>query len=601
MIDAAIGFAVWLGCAGVSAWALRAAGFRFMGRVEEFATSSALGLGAGATAILGIGSFGLSRPVFAVSAAVLAVVGIPALALRLRRPGGPGLDRLDGFERTVAVFVAIAAGLSLAAALAPATGQDELCYHLMQPKNYVRDGRIHEVPYATSALWPYLMEMWFTLGVLLRGAELGKFFHWAAYATTGFSIYGYVRRYASLRAAFFSAAVFWLTPAAFLQASFAYVDDALALFAFAAFAAWCAYDESGDKRWAVLAGLFAGFAASTKLLGLFVCLLLAAAFVWSAFRRGAKALAAGGWAALAAVLAGGVWYVRSWRLRGNPVFPFYPEFFGGNGWHDPTYVDAHGRPGLFGFPLALWDLTMRPDWFGGEHIGPMYLILVTLALFLGAPSYARRALAFAAGYFALWYAVDPNVRFAFPALALAAAACGPVIDELVSNGWARRVFTAAFGAVFAIEAAFAWYHFWDEAALLATGKKQEYLLKNERSYGAAAAIDAVLAQGDKILSTGEARGYYFNHPFTLEGDFSQFTGYGVRLEPAAVADFLAEREFTHVLSSSLEPERVEGASRVSNLLRAGDARFTKELQVRSSGVDYVLYRIEASGSGRKAK
>ena len=293
-----------------------------------------------------------------------------------------------------------------AGALAPAIGQDELCYHLMQPKNYVRAGAVYEVPFSSNSLWPYLMHMLFTLGLLLEGDSLAKLFHFSTYVGTALGVYAFLRREADAKTAVYGLAGYSLIPTAFIQASFAYVDNALAFYIF--LAAYSLYYFFKDQRfiWIALAGIFAGFAASVKMIGLFILPMFAAyaVLLFIKNKRPRRCLAGLTVFFLAFITCGGLWYVRAWALRGNPVYPFYPDFFGGHGWKDTTYLFHGGKRGLVEFLFFPWNLTFRPQLFGGEQVGIIFLATLPLLIFTRPwPSWLRHVLFLGVAYAALCF------------------------------------------------------------------------------------------------------------------------------------------------------------------------------------------------------
>lgn len=561
---------------------------------EALVFSTALGFGLLAYLVFGLGSLGLLK-----SWVFVWVIGVIfALTCRDWSSVFPGVFVLpsSNLRKMIGFFCVLAAIFSLMGALAPATGQDELCYHLMQPANYVRAGRIYEVPFSTNSLWPYLMEMLFTLGILLNGAELAKFFHFAMYLVAGGAIYCFVKRFGRPKDAFWGLVIYSLTPATFIQSAFAYVDNALAAYLFLCAYALCLYSQSKKEHWVILAGALAGFAISTKLIGVFI-LPIAVVFFLRNFKMSAI-LKFGA----AFLVCGSAWYLRAAILRGNPIFPFYPQFFGGHGWNDQTYVDAHGRGmGWLSFLTLPWDTTLYPDWFGGEHIGPLYLMLLPLLIFQRPWQRSTKyALGFAMGYAVLWFKVDPNIRFFFPALAFLSAALAPAPEQLMGenkSGW-KIFYSLIFVAIFGFLSSLAVYHFRQEARLFFSGSKDAYLMVRERSYNVAKIINQKLTRNDRILSTGEARGYYFQTPFVLEGDFNDFTHYGERFASAReVVDFLKQNHFTHVLSSTLEldAQKKPQGLRAQNLIQDAGIKadyFKEELVISVGSVRYVLYKIK---------
>ena len=103
---------------------------------------------------------------------------------------------------------------------------------------------------------------------------------------------------------------------------------------------------------------------------------------------------------------------------------------------------------------------------------------------------------------------------------------------------------------------------------------------------------------DRIISIGEVRGYYFNTPFTIEGEVNRFTDYGSKLVSAdEVAGFLKQEGFTHVLYFDRIPfpEDKSGRNlRLPFLLKRGHewrGHFKEVSVVRLGDARYVLYKI----------
>jgi hypothetical protein len=230
-----------------------------------------------------------------------------------------------------------------------------------------------------------------------------------------------------------------------------------------------------------------------------------------------------------------------------------------------------------------------------------YLGLLPLAFFFPKTPAAWFAGALALGYTAVWFFVDQNVRFYFPALALWSVAAGTVVFGFLDKGnvfW-KRAATVLFLCFLGLQGlVFAVHHFRDEAALFfGRVNADRYVSAREASYEAAKQINRHLKGSDHILSTGEIKGYYFNNPFTLEGDFSRFTRYGEKhSEPSGVVDYLKGKGFTHVLTSSKEgsEEALGPFWRVQKILHdpgLNEKFFQQQLIVKSKGVRYVLYGI----------
>jgi hypothetical protein len=309
------------------------------------------------------------------------------------------LRSLGGVELACAGFVLVASVLSLALALCPPSSgdYDALVYHLSVPWQYVRAGRVLELPYDHHSYFPLGLQMQF--GAVLSwfgqdlsspnpagGAVAARILHWAALPVSALLLVAFGARVLEDRRAGWLAAVLWCAlPVALHEASTTYVDLGLCAVVLAAFhcAARAAQslqstpaEAARAGRWLVWAGAFAGAILNSKYLG---ALYVVALFVWIwgapilSRRRGAalqevafprKASLIG--AALALLVGGGV-YVRNVAWTGSPVFPFAYEIFGGRGWDACQARDYAADQKNFGFgrspvdfALLPWRLSMSP-------------------------------------------------------------------------------------------------------------------------------------------------------------------------------------------------------------------------------------------------
>ncbi len=605
---------VLISVTGLAQIAFKLAHIPFKNSFERLIFACSLGLGGLSYLVFAIGSMGiLERRTWIIAFIIIGTLMLkPVLNAIISMPLGwlkeiRGLG-IAGIVLSIAIITAIFFGFI--GALAPAIGQDELCYHLAQPKNYIREGQIYEVPYSVNALWPYMMHMLFTLGLILKGAALAKLFHFTTYVLAGLSIGAFVNRYSNFKTAFVAAGVYWLIPGTFVQSSFAYVDNALALYCFLAVFAMSVYlSDTKQKSWAFITGLCAGFAISIKLIGIFILPALVALIIYTYFQKETKnncnkKLYVGSLIFLTGLfIAGSLWYIRSWVLRGNPVYPFYPHLFGNNGWIDPSYINVHGRnQNLLGFLSLLWDMTLHADWFGGEQIGPMYLMFLPLILFFRPlPKYVRTTLLALLVYTIFWFIVDANIRFFYAGLALCAIPTGYVITNLLQTPSKMVNRLASYSLILSclVSMGFGAHHYQDEVRLLFERNRTAYLNHHDRSYAAATKINAALDRDAWILSVDEVRIYYFDSRITLEGDFNSMTQYGnMQMNPNQIIDYLKKIGFTHVLTASKtsmqNSMKPEWSGRIQSIIHQSvrvDARIKLTLEVSSAGVNYSLYEL----------
>jgi hypothetical protein len=368
-------------------------------------------------------------------------------------PAQTGAGLVAAPDAAVTLTVALAPAAALA--LYPPIGFDAILYHLPFAKAFAATGHLPFLPALRFPVFPQLNEMLFALGLLLDGdLSTQLLMVLATLLTAGLLVaWGRSAFGAETGVGWLAAAVLAGNPLVIYLAGNAYVDAGLALWVTAAL--FClhrfrrsaprghlarpdapdsgagalppAADRDGAGAWAILAGAFAGGAAAGKYLGLFFVVAIAAIVAWTDRRRAV-------WFTAAAVAVMAPWYGRIVYYTHNPLFPYFPRWFGSSPW-DPLLFRPVFSPGAWAAGLGPRLLTfVRLPWslsFGWRSAGavaplsPVYLA----ALPLLAVGFARRArirrLLLLGGAFALatlWLPREPRYIVAvLPAVSLATA------------------------------------------------------------------------------------------------------------------------------------------------------------------------------------
>ncbi|MCJ7738523.1 MAG: hypothetical protein MUQ10_14630, partial [Anaerolineae bacterium] len=145
----------------------------------QLALSAGLGLGIISIGMLFLGLIGMLSRLVAWGGVLLLCMllwrRMLAVVSLLRSVGFPRAE--NGYQWCILVFSCASLLMTLVTALAPPTGWDTLVYHLTGPRLFVEAGRIvHSVdlPYLG---FPQLMEMQYTLGLLLVGESVAPLLH----------------------------------------------------------------------------------------------------------------------------------------------------------------------------------------------------------------------------------------------------------------------------------------------------------------------------------------------------------------------------------------------------------------------------------------
>ncbi|MBI4249014.1 MAG: hypothetical protein HY611_05880, partial [Elusimicrobia bacterium] len=398
-----LGLTLWTLCQGVWIFlALWGAG-RFIldfapAEKRDFCGSQALafslGLALTAHLLFLLGLLQRLRPAFAWGLLILQTLAAWRGLWSLRRrapPETPGPRApVDWLLASLMAFCLWAAWHALAGALAPPSDWDSLAYHLPIAKAVAKTGALASMPWMLHSRWPSAMELLYAWTMLLGDHRLSQILHAACGLAAAWLLWAAAgeietrrekpRPAEGLRKARWCAAALFLTlPVFTLYAPTAHNDLGLSLMVLSSlFCQWKVWSEprTEDYFWPALAGCFAGFAASIKYHGLFWA---AASLAAIPLRRWPVFLCAFGAAACP-------WYLRSWILTGNPVWPFAYRWFGGPDWSPAAAAAFRNASQLYWNPgdAAAWLASLFTD-FGPPFYSGFFALPAALMLVFGGP------------------------------------------------------------------------------------------------------------------------------------------------------------------------------------------------------------------------
>lgn len=486
---------------------------------EDFVFSTGTGLGIIAYIVYALGSFGFLYPGCIGAALIIcAFLASRHFFCLIKRFKWSEVAKfwleLGIFEKFLLSVTAAISVICLAGALAPEIGNDALSYHIYHPKIFIQNHRIGYIPYTRESLWPYLTEMLYTIGLLFKSAGMAKMFHYFFGILTAISVYSYTARFFTKKAGLLAAALFYSAPGIFMQSVYAYVDLSLCFYSFSALYLMMAWDEKKDAGLLILSGIFTGFALSVKILGGFAFIALSGLMVFIIAKdriRPATGLKHLFIFSLSAFLVSCVWYIRSWVILGNPIYPFLPNIFKSGMASTSQYFGVYGyRTGIMGLLMLPWDMVMHINSIGSEQIGVISLAFLPFVFFLPFKKRAiQLTLVFLLIYLASWIYIN-NVRFVFTYFA--------ILYILISVGFNAaakryRFFIAQLllcGCVL-FNLSLCIYHNLDALKLtLNFMSREEYLCKKERTYPIAKFINENIPLNSRLIVAGEPRFYYFD-------------------------------------------------------------------------------------------
>jgi len=370
---------LWLFSAGGFGWIAWKA-FRLNAKNSLTAvTCVALGLGSMSLGILGLGLAGWMNQVWAIGILVAGdLIAISAVYPRAKKWNvAEWFGEAANWGWLWIAPAAVAGVVAMGACFPPGilwgdepNGYDVVEYHLQVPREWYEAGRISALHHNVFSYFPFNVEMHYMLAMYLHGGfwgpwagmYLAQMMHaafcaatvWAVYALAGGGPRGIV-----------AGALMATVPWTGLLGAVAYNEGGTLLFGILAIG-WAIRADSWREF--ALAGLFAGFAAGTKLS---IAPLILVAVPVVVFVSRPKYW--GGCCAYAfvAILVLSPWLIRDWKWSGNLVFPEAMSVLGQDHfsgvqverwreayWPDPKYRSAIGRT------EGLWSEVIADSRFG---------------------------------------------------------------------------------------------------------------------------------------------------------------------------------------------------------------------------------------------
>ena len=511
------------------------------------------------------------------------------------------------------------------AALAPPAGgdYDGLAEHLAHAKVYARTGSYAPLWYDHHSHFPALTQMLFTLGMLLHGPGLAKLFHWAFGVIALGATYVIGERFVRAGSGKWAALTFASTPIIGWLMQVGYVDLTATAYGLLAVLAFLSWRQGSSTRALALSGLMVGGMMGAKMQGiaLFGVLLVGAAVTVLVRRAGARRLlkAVGVLALLGAVVAA-PWYVKTWVLTGNPVYPFAYSVFGGKYWGEgearaysyeqktfgvgdlpsgEEYARLTGVHRMFIGPrsprnllLAPWNITFNPvpfsvRWREGQAallpvlllmwIGPMYFcgLVGLLGLHVydsltrsGGRSPELGTLLWLFLPLWVWWLMSMQLtRYLIPSLVLLAPAVGYVWRRL-EGGIARAI--PALWMACAL-AAVSYLAMSPLAVALGVVPQERYLRSACAVYEPSVLLNRIVPPEGKVILYGEPRGFYLDCDY-LWGDpgHHRLIPYDELQTPEALVGYLRRMRVTHALINLPQTGGANAGPPVSLLYQAVD-------------------------------
>jgi hypothetical protein len=470
---------------------------------------------------------------------------------------------MSGGEKIILCILAFMLLFNFILTLAPPTTRDALTQHLALPKLFVRHHGIYNIPFAEASFNPLQVDMLYTLVLLLGAEECASLLHFTFSLLTGALIYFLLLKSVPRWLALIGPLLFLSTPLVINLSSKAYVDLGLAFYAFAAI--YALLQKEGKTNWTNISAIFVGLAAATKYNGFLVLLLLWLWFLLEVQEENRSSILRGAAKYLLIALAvSSPWLLRNFFYTGNPLFPFFASWFGGDlPMEQEAYAPLARRALLYGegwenfltIPIRIFFQGQDgiPRYFDGV-LNPIFLLLSPLALAGARLDWRVRMAGFVILYILLsLFLVDMRARYILPALAPLAVLSVLGLVTLRSfpwgKAWVASVLTLLLLNFFYLQ------DFLRRAdlALYLQGKesKEEYLSRTLGDYDLWRYANRHLPEDAKVMMyfLGN-RGYYCDRDYMYE---SYYSGKGLKRvlsrSPSAerLVEYFRELRITHIV------------------------------------------------------
>lgn len=349
--------------------------------------------------------------------------------------GQPPIRRLHLLA--LMVPAAIYGTVYLVHTLAPETRSDAMGYHLGLVQRYYRANGFEPVTTNIYAQISQGAEMLYLFAYAIGRESAAKIVHFSFLVATVGAILCLARRLQCGLAGVFAAVVCFTCPVVIPDATAAYNDCALAFSLLMVFYVTALWWHDPRHEWLALLGLLIGFSFAIKYTGVVSVSAAIVAGVAALHRTKdwRQALHGLGLAAVAAAAIGLPWLVKSAVYTGNPLAPFFNEWFR-NPFFSIEWESAY-RFAMRSYqegPFDRWDQLLRAPFelvFGERYSGSLgWMLLLSPMAILALRLPFGRALLGASLLCALPWLSNAGARFLIPSMVFGALALGLALGSL---------------------------------------------------------------------------------------------------------------------------------------------------------------------------
>lgn len=457
-------------------------------------------------------------------------------------------------------------------ALAPPSFYDTQVLYLGFPNRYAIAGGFEALWHNYHSFVPQNPEMLYTQLVLLTGSTLpAQLANMLFGILAALAVFSLGRRFLSRSHSLLAALLFFTLPGFWTLSIITKDDMVIAFLQLVALDFALEWSQSKKNGALLISALSAGLAAGCKysalyfVLALFIALGLGGLWDKMKFSHLIKALI------VFSLLSGAVaspWYLRTFVLTGNPVYPAMSGFFGKASFQGDSYShDVQTVASLQEAALLPWTVTMNSQHFGyfGE-VGILFLAFAPFLFLVKRPRELNWLLIFLAFFILFWGFTFIRMRLLFSGLAILVLGVVYALHQLgeISISF-RRLAGTLLALTIVSNALFSFAYIENlhsplTAVFGSEYARAEWFDENVSHRSMAEYVNRRLdPEKDKLLLVGETRMNYWNIPFVSDTAYDRahlaavLTGTQGAMEKTKV--ILRKEGFTFIVLNETEMNR----------------------------------------------
>ncbi len=465
--------------------------------------------------------------------------------------------------------------LILGRSLASPTSWDELTYQLTVPAKWIQNGRICFIPDIPYSGFPSAASINFYLMLILGGTAAPRIFILSLWGLSMLSLQSLLKPGLTRPASVILTLSFGICSAVLISAGSAYVElFILANFAAILLTARQNFMKTPTLLMLILTGFFAGIAASVKLTGLIIG---ASLILFMQLKNAKPAVFLKIILVFTAtfIIISSAFYIRPYLETGNPMYPYFQNFFSDNPaslemsrYHHAIGSLKYGTDGIYGFfsaPILLcFSSNLFDGSFGWQFSFILLLSVVSLLMAMKNDSlHLKPYFLLVLILYSFWFFSSQQSRFLIPALFLMVFLSKFSLKYIPMQPRIVILASIIILSIFSVPLNIVKDCIYSWKSVLGSMKQEDYLYSSTGPgyLQAVQIVNTKLPKDARLMMIFENRGFYFKRNAVIATPFFQekfFTPPEQTVDKSQIMKVLRENKITHVLVglSENDPDRL---------------------------------------------